>query len=244
MNLIGKVAIVTGGGRGIGAGIARRLLEQKIRVVVAEIDASFTDYFSEASSDLLFIETDVKDERSVENMILKSVEKFGQVDALINNAGILFDNVRPSFEQITLKEWRQTIDTNLTGAFLCSKYAASQLRKQKGCIVNIGSTRAFQSEPNTEPYSASKGGIYALTHAMAMSLAPDIRVNCVSPGWIDTGKDELREIDHKAHPVGRVGKVEDIAAMVAFLISEDASFITAQNFIVDGGMTKKMIYPE
>jgi NAD(P)-dependent dehydrogenase (short-subunit alcohol dehydrogenase family) len=120
-----------------------------------------------------------------------------------------------------------------------------------GSIVNIASTRALQSEANTEAYSASKGGVVALTHALAVSLGPDIRVNCISPGWIavDDWKKSarrkqpvLRPEDHAQHPVGRVGHPEDIAALAAYLISSKASFITGQNFVVDGGMTKKMIY--
>jgi NAD(P)-dependent dehydrogenase (short-subunit alcohol dehydrogenase family) len=121
------------------------------------------------------------------------------------------------------------------------------LRKSKrAAIVNIASTRALQSEPHTEAYAASKGGIVALTHALALSLGPTVRVNAVSPGWIDTsGKPEdLRSIDHAQHPVGRVGKPEDVAALVGYLVSDEAGFVTGQNFIIDGGMTRKMIYAE
>jgi NAD(P)-dependent dehydrogenase (short-subunit alcohol dehydrogenase family) len=134
---------------------------------------------------------------------------------------------------------------------LCSKYAYPYLKKEKGVIINIASTRAFMSEPNTEAYSASKGGIYALTHALAISLGPDIRVNCISPGWIEVSEwkkkslrkpAELTELDHKQHPAGRVGRPEDIASLVLYLISDEAGFITGANFIVDGGMTRKMIY--
>ncbi|MCU0897926.1 MAG: SDR family oxidoreductase, partial [Burkholderiales bacterium] len=115
------------------------------------------------------------------------------------------------------------------------------------------STRALQSEPNTEAYSASKGGLVALTHALAVSLGPAIRVNCVSPGWIDTSgwkkrsrrkQEALRPVDHAQHPAGRVGTPEDIAAMVLYLVSDGAAFVTGQNFVVDGGMTRKMIYTD
>lgn len=238
-----KVAIVTGAGRGIGAGIARYLLREHWKVVAAEVNPDLQQKLPDHPS-LFFIETDVKNELSVKKMIDAAVSHFGQIDALINNAGIL-PNHRVPVEELSLEQWSETIDVNLTGAFLCSKHAVPHLRKQKGTIVNIASTRAFQSEPHTEPYSASKGGIAALTHALAMSLGPDIRVNCVCPGWIHTEDPKtLSQSDHAQHPVGRVGKVEDIAAMVSFLISEQAGFITAQNFIVDGGMTKKMIYEE
>lgn len=145
------------------------------------------------------------------------------------------------------------IGTNLTGMFLCVKHSVSHLRCARGAIINIASTRAIQSEPNTEAYSAAKGGVLAFTHALAMSLGPDIRVNCISPGWIDVSEwkkcrlaknPHFTEQDHAQHPAGRVGKPEDIATLVAFLISDEAEFITGQNIIVDGGMTKKMIYVE
>jgi NAD(P)-dependent dehydrogenase (short-subunit alcohol dehydrogenase family) len=141
--------------------------------------------------------------------------------------------------------------TNLTGPFLCSKHAIPLLRCVNGTIVNIASTRALQSEPHTEAYSASKGGVVALTHALAVSLGPEIRVNCVSPGWIaveEWRKKATRKPialtvnDHAQHPAGRVGRPEDVAAMVAWLISAQAGFVTGQNFVVDGGMTRKMIY--
>lgn len=238
-----KVVIITGADHGIGAEIAHYLLERNYRVVVADLHLKHKHTFPKDDERVLFVKTDVSKEVSVRNMFTKTIRHFGQVDALVNNAGLLFGEKRTPFEKITLKEWYATIETNLTGTFLCSKYAVPHLRKQKGSIVNISSTRAFQSEENTEPYSASKGGIVALTHATAISLGPDIRVNCISPGWIHTNeKEKLKPKDHEQHPVGRVGKPEDIASIVAFLISEEASFITGQNFIVDGGMSRKMIY--
>jgi NAD(P)-dependent dehydrogenase (short-subunit alcohol dehydrogenase family) len=114
------------------------------------------------------------------------------------------------------------------------------LRKASGAIVNIASTRALQSEPDTEAYAAAKGGVVALTHALAMSLGPRVRVNCVSPGWIASAG--LSRKEHAQHPAGRAGRPEDIGEITAFLISDAAGFITGQNFVVDGGMTRKMIY--
>jgi len=121
-----------------------------------------------------------------------------------------------------------------------AKHCVPQLRRHRGAIVNIASTRALQSEPDTEAYAAAKGGLVGLTHALAISLGPEVRVNCVSPGWI--ARESVRRKDHAQHPVGRVGHGEDIAGIVAYLLSDAAGFVTGQNFVVDGGMTKKMIY--
>jgi NAD(P)-dependent dehydrogenase (short-subunit alcohol dehydrogenase family) len=168
---------------------------------------------------------------------------FGRLDGLVNNAGIAHPEGGP-VEQLALSAFARVIATNLTGVFLCVKHAVPELRKQRGAIVNIASTRALQSEPHTEAYAASKGGVVALTHALAVSLGPELRVNCISPGWIDVREQPapLRSEDHAQHPVGRVGQPRDIASLTAFLLDETAGFITGQNFVVDGGMTRKMIY--
>jgi len=139
---------------------------------------------------------------------------------------------------------------NLSGPMLLAKHCAPYLRAHNGSIVNLASTRARQSEADSEAYAASKGGLLALTHALAISLGPEIRVNAVSPGWIDARDpsarraEPLADADHAQHPAGRVGTVEDVAAMVAWLLSRNAGFVTGQEFVVDGGMTKKMIYTE
>jgi hypothetical protein len=154
--------------------------------------------------------------------------------------------IRKPLRRLTLAEWHRVIDTNLTAAFLLARAAERSLRKARGAMVLIASTRALMSEPNTESYSASKGGLVALTHALAISLGPDVRVNCVSPGWIATRNyGALRRKDHAQHPVGRVGKPQDIAEIVAWLVDAKRSgFVTGANFVVDGGMTRKMIYEE
>jgi len=242
--------IVTGGVQGIGKVISQQLLKNDFSVSVFEIDKEAIGEFKTEtnSEDIAFFKTDVSDEESVQKSIIASVERFGNISGLINNAAIQID--KPVTE-LTLDEWNRVIGTNLTGTFLCSKHTAPFLKKSKGNIINISSTRAFQSEPNTEAYSASKGGILALTHTLAISLGPEIRVNCISPGWIDVSRIkkkskanqiELSEADHIQHPAGRVGKPEDIANMVLFLLNPENDFITGQNFIIDGGMTKKMIY--
>jgi len=236
-----KVAIVTGGAKGIGAAIALHLLSQTIRVVVADIHIPDAKFKLCDPSCFLFVKTDVTNESSVKQLVQKTYAHFGRIDSLVNNAGILPDDL-PRIEKTSLKLWEMFIRTNLTGPFLCAKYAIPHIRKTKGTIINIASTRALQSEGSDAPYAASKGGLVSLSRAMAIELGPAIRVNAVSPGWIDTGKFHLTKKDHKQHPVGRVGKPQDVAHLVHFLLSEEAAYITGQNYIIDGGMTSKMIY--
>jgi NAD(P)-dependent dehydrogenase (short-subunit alcohol dehydrogenase family) len=166
--------------------------------------------------------------------------RLGRIDAIVANAGI--GEFAP-LAATTLASWNRVLATNLTAAFLLARAAHADLVRARGAIVAIASTRAHMSEANTLAYSASKGGLVALTHALAIALAPEVRVNCISPGWIDTGKHgPLCAADHAQHPVGRVGRPEDVAAAVAYLLSQDAGFITGAELIVDGGMTRKMIY--
>ena len=244
-----RVALVTGGAQGIGKGIALLLAARGYRVAAADSDA-------EAGRDLdvpevFFFQCDVSREPSARRCVASVVRRFGRLDALINNAGLANPATGP-VEKLPLAEWNRRIGVNLTGVFLMAKHAAAHLRAARGAIVNIASTRALQSEPDSEAYAASKGGVVALTHAMAMSFGPDVRVNCVSPGWIDVSGEwkkrsarkrlALSRADHAQHPVGRVGRPEDVAELVAYLISDAAGFVTGQNFVIDGGMTKKMIY--
>ncbi len=238
------VALVTGGAKGIGRAIARRLLADRWRVGVLDLpESGLHRSFPPRRRDALTIEGDVREEDTAGRAVAAVRDRFGRLDALVSNAGIM---IRKPLAQLTLAEWHRVIDTNLTAAFLLARAAGPLLRKAHGAIVLIASTRAVMSEPNTESYSASKGGLVALTHALAVSLGPAVRVNCVSPGWIET-KDygTLRSKDHAQHPAGRVGKVEDIAEIVAWLVDGKRSgFVTGANFMVDGGMTRKMIYEE
>lgn len=250
--LSGKVAVVTGGARGIGAAIAYKLGAEGASVVIADVDEEAGAYrerwLRSNGVNALFIKADVSKEGEVASLFRKVEEKFGRLDALINNAGVA--NFEDFFEE-TLEDWYKVIDTNLTGPYLCSKYAAKIMAKNNGgVIINIASTRAFQSEPNTVPYSASKGGLIAMTHALAVTLAKyRIRVVAVSPGWVDTSawqfpprSPALTRLDHLQHPAGRVGDPMDVANLVAFLASDHASWITGVNITIDGGMTVKMIY--
>jgi NAD(P)-dependent dehydrogenase (short-subunit alcohol dehydrogenase family) len=232
----GPVALVTGGAHGIGAAIATRLARDGARVVVADVDRT-----GAAPPGGRYAVCDVSDEVAVGALLAGVAAQEGRLDALVCNAGI---NVREPIAQLTTGEWSRVIGTNLTSTFLLVRAAEAMLRAVRGRVVTIASTRAHMSEPHTEAYAASKGGLVALTHALAISLAPDVRVNCISPGWILTKGDPPRPEDHAFHPAGRVGTADDIAAMAAFLLGPESGFVTGAEFIVDGGVTRKMIYPE
>jgi hypothetical protein len=240
------VAIVTGAAHGIGLAIAQRLLRDRWHVGAVDLPGpALKRGYARHGRRVLLIEGDAADEETASRAVRTLIDGFGRLDALVSNAGIM---VRKPLRQLTLAEWRKVLDTNLTAAFLFARAAEKPLRASRGAIVTIASTRARMSEPNTESYSASKGGLVALTHALAISLGPDVRVNCISPGWIVVRREEekkLRRKDHLQHPAGRVGRPEDIAEMAAFLLDRERSgFVTGANFVVDGGMTRKMIYEE
>jgi len=239
----GPVAIVTGAANGIGLAIARLLIKSGWRVAALDLPGAGLARRFGKHRGAAVIEGDVADEETAARAVVRALERFGRLDGVVCNAGI---SRNKPIAKLTLEEWHRVLDVNLTAAFLFARAAEQPLRRSKGAMVLIASSRALMSEANTEAYSASKGALVALTHALAISFAPDVRVNCISPGWIRTRNyGALRREDHAQHPAGRVGKPEDVAAMAEFLLDRPRSgFITGANFLVDGGMTRKMIYVE
>ena len=227
-----KTALVTGAGRGIGQAVAARLLADGWRVVAADRDA-------DGPPGSRTVRADVADEAAVAVLVAGIAATEGRLDGLVCNAGL---GINKPLAELTLAEWSSVLATNLTSSFLLARAAEALLRAARGAIVTIASTRAHQSEPNSEAYAASKGGLVALTHALAASLAPDVRVNCISPGWILTRGPPPTPADHAQHWAGRVGTPADIAAAASFLLGAEAGFITGAEFVIDGGMTRKMIY--
>jgi NAD(P)-dependent dehydrogenase (short-subunit alcohol dehydrogenase family) len=255
-NFKGKTAVVTGAGQGIGKAIAQAFSHHEANVVIAERDeeagkevVKWLRGKGAAAESLLFVKCDVAKEEDVRNMIENAAAQFGRIDFLINNAGL--SKFTP-FNELTVEAWDEVLNVNLRGAFLCAKFAAPHLKAtHKGAIINIASTRAMQSEKDSEAYAASKGGMLSLTHALAVSLGPEVRVNAISPGWIEVRhwkkQIDRQEVEHtteekEQHPAGRVGEPEDIGRAAVFLCSGEASFITGQNLVIDGGMSHRMIY--
>ncbi|WP_255494765.1 SDR family oxidoreductase [Luteibacter sp. Sphag1AF] len=248
----GKVVIVTGGAQGVGRGIAEAVLTAGGSVMIGDLDREAGQaclHEWDVGDRAAFRVLDVSRESSVASFVAATLKRFGRLDGLVNNAGIAEAHTGP-IEKLSWKEWSRRIDTNLGGVFLCAKHALVALRASNGAIVNISSSRAHQSEPHTEAYAASKGGVIALTHALAISVGP-VRVNAINPGWIVTDewrkpsarrKPTLSPADHAQHPVGRAGIPPDIGALAVFLLSSQAGFITGENFTVDGGVARKMQY--
>lgn len=246
MGFENKTVIVTGAANGIGKSIATLYAEKGANVVIADVDTKAGIMVAEKLKDAaIFVSTDVRVESDIIHLMKTAFETYGKIDILVNNAGV---SIFKSPYTLSVKEWDDIINTNLRSVFLCSRESAKYMRNNKdgGAIVNIASTRAFMSEPNSEAYASSKGGIVALTHALAASFSKDrITVNAISPGWIETGDySKLRDKDHEQHLSRRVGKPEDIARACLYLTDGENDFVTGINLVVDGGMTRKMIYEE
>ncbi len=247
-NFAGKAVAVTGGAGGIGREIVAQFAARGAAVAIVDIgkDAGLRlqDELRAAGHTAIFITADLSRAQDSEAAVDAAAKALGALDIWINCAG-LGRGAPP--EALPVEDWDYVLNVNLRAAFLCARRAIPHLRARGGgSIVNIASTRALMSEPNTEAYAASKGGLVALTHALAASLAPDrIRVNVLSPGWICTGGYErLTEADHSQHFSGRVGRPSDIARACLYLCEEGNEFVNGQNLVIDGGMTKKMIYVE
>lgn len=250
-----RVVIITGGAQGIGRGIAQAVLGAGGSVVIGDLDAEagkacLQDWALPRRS--AFVRADAAREPHAARLVATALKRFGRLDGLVNNAGVPDPHIA-ALAQLEWQEWQRRL-SSLHGAFLCSKHALPALAKAAdgGAIVNIASTRAWQSEPHSEAYAAAKGGLVAMTHALALSEGPQVRVNSISPGWISTDAwraparrraPKLSRRDHAQHPVGRVGTPEDIAQLAVYLLAPQLSgFVTGQDFIVDGGMSRKMQY--
>lgn len=220
-----KVAVVTGGAKGIGKAIAEQFRKEGAQVCV--IDLLPNDYFV----------GDLADQSVLEEFARKVIADYGHVDYLINNALPLMKGI----DTCTYEEFNYALRVGVTAPFYLAKLFAPHFAPG-GAIVNISSSRDRMSQPQTESYTAAKGGISALTHALAVSLRGKVRVNSVSPGWIDTDYTVYQGPDANQQPAGRVGNPMDIANMVLYLCSDRAGFITGENICIDGGMTRQMIY--
>jgi NAD(P)-dependent dehydrogenase (short-subunit alcohol dehydrogenase family) len=248
MKLKDRVAVITGSASGIGRASALEFAKEGARVVVADINSSgareTVQQIEAAGVSAMAVHTDVSVPESVQKLVNQVIQSFGKIDVLFNNAAIQFNK---TVEDTTFEEWNQEIAVNLGGVFLCSKLFLPHLRKSKGCIVNMASVNGFFVEPICAGYCATKGGIIALTKAMAIDHGKDgVRVNCISPGYIDAGlawgyfeaqpnPAEARQAAGKLHALWRIGQPEEVARVAVFLASDDASFMTGSAMLVSGG---------
>ena len=242
-----KRVFVTGGAEGIGKAIVQAFCNAGYRVAFCDKNETAGQQQAKETG-TVFYQVDVSDQESLERCMQRIFLVWGDIDIIVNNAGI------SKFSPITetsIDDFDNILSVNLRPAFITSRLLAIHRKSQPsrnpfGRIINICSTRYLMSEPGSEGYAASKGGIYSLTHALAVSLSEwHITVNSIAPGWIQNHDyEQLRTEDHTQHPSGRVGKPEDIARMCLFLSQEENDFINGENITIDGGMTKKMIYVE
>lgn len=229
-----KSVIVTGGAHGIGKAICESFLKEGYSVCFMDINEKGKDL---EKDDLYFYLGDVKDKEQLKAFVDFSFNKMGRIDVLVNNAcygkgGLLSNASYEDFDEI--------LSVGLKAPYELTRLCQKELIKNKGRIINIASSRYAQSEPNSECYASAKGGIVALTHASAMSLAPNVLVNAIAPGWIQVHDEKVSDLDKQSIPVGRIGVPDDIASLCLYLCKQ--SFISGETFTVDGGMNKRMIY--
>lgn len=234
-----KIVIITGGEGGIGKELTETYAQLGATVISVDLQPS-----ERADNERIhFVKTDISKSEEVKSLFSHILENFGKPHILINNGAIAHFN--KSIHTITDEEFRHVIEINLCGSFYCSRaFVAANEGESYGRIINIASTRWNQNETGWDAYGASKGGVVALTSSMAISLSDTpITVNAISPGWIETGDyNALSEADHLQHPSRRVGRPKDIANAALFLSNPENDFVNGQNIVVDGGMTKRMIY--
>ena len=242
-----KKVFVTGGAEGIGKAIVEAFCKDGHQVAFCDINA-VSGQQTARDTGAIFHSVDVSDKEALESCMQQILDEWKDIDILINNVGI---SKFSSITETSVEDFDKILSINLRPVFITSRLLAIHRKKQPspnpyGRIINICSTRYLMSEPGSEGYAASKGGIYSLTHALALSLSEwNITVNSIAPGWIQTHDyAQLQPEDHSQHPSRRVGKPEDIARMCLFLCEENNDFINGENITIDGGMTKKMIYIE
>lgn len=237
-----KTAVITGGSRGLGAATVKRLATDGFNVVIIytehkEAAEAVEHGVKSAGIKTMIVQADVGNEDEVKAMVAKVVEEFGSIDVLVNNAGIVYD---VPFTRKTTEQWLRTLDVNLNGVYYCTKHFMPHINKG-GSVINIASTNGIDTfHPDSIDYDVSKAGVIMFTKAMARDLAPNVRINCIAPGWFDTDinadlpKDYVQKESEKI-AMGRFGRPEEIASVVSFLASEDAKFMTGSVVVVDGG---------
>ena len=247
MRLNGKVAIVTGGSRGIGFETAKMFSENGANVVITSKNSDRLKDVADQLTNTISIPADVRKEEDVKKVIEKTIERFGKLDILVNNAGV-FPRIK-QLHEISELEWNDVIDVNLNGQFRFTKFAIPYLQKSSGTIINVSSDAGLKAYEgfNADAYSASKAALIVLTKCWALEYAKDkIRVNCVCPGVVDTDMtkpflqtEKDREFMNNDHPLGRIGKPDEVAKSILFLSSDDSSWTTGAILAVDGGQSTK-----
>ncbi len=249
-SLLGKRTVVTGGGRGIGAGITRKLLDEGAMVAIVQRTMPPEALLT---SQARFVRADVSRPVELKAAIDECISVLGDIDVLVNNAGIMFEK---SVDEMTEEQWDSMMAVNLKAPYLLVKHALPSMRRRgRGSIINIGSIEGLASNPGHTAYSASKAGLHGMTAALAIDLGRDgIRCNAIAPGWImsDLSEEYLASMPNALrfrreivgmHPVGRLGRPEDVGALAAWLASDESDFVTGQVYVIDGGRTKKLPLP-